>query len=993
MVSTSCIAGKINQLITAERIKEAEDLFLQFRNKFGDDFYGEIQFNELTSDHPKFNEMKIDQRFNNKHIIDLCNKYDVPIMIGGDVHYLDKGDGDLQDAIINSKRQAKEGEEGFQIHARHLYYHDVSDYYDFDKKFGYNYGTDFLEKCFENSVKFSDKVNFEFETGKYHLPKININNGMTSDEYIEKVTWEGLVSNIEIERKYFPSDYTNEEIDVLEKQTEYELKVLKEMGLSDYMLMVYDIIKFEKENDIYVGAGRGCFLPNSKVTLFNNSKLEIKYIQKGDKILNHFSGFGIVSNKFIYNIEEEIIELQFDNGKIITCTKDHEIYTHNRSWVKACEINNLDFIVDLDYSIVKILNKRFYNYKGLVYDLEIQSEKNDHSYNIENIVVHNSAAGSVVAWALGITGLNPLKHGLMFERFVNPNRKQMADIDWDTEQGGREKILEYLVKTYGREAVSNVVTYGTYGPKSALSDMSRGLRKDTGHDTILMRKITKLPEIDDANNLIDYFNTISKNNNDPEISDWIAGNQDTIKFANKLVGQMKSIGTHAGGIVITPGPIYDFLPVTRGNGNLVTAFSEADGSSKDLSELGILKLDVLGLKTMNILKECVKKIFIDKDIDIKEKLFHLPLDDKKMIDYFSTGNNYGIFQMDRSAMFTSKFKSDGGQVDSFEDIVAINAMNRPGPLEKFLPKYGYWKAIDKGKVKLSEEELRVINKERYPFPFMEKILSSTYGAALYQEQIMQIFCELTGMNFGESDSFRRAIAWKPDNPKYYTVKGYFDRLEEAMKQKGYNDEDKEFLLKYLRDASGYNFNRSHSLAYSYISWQTLYLKVYYPAYFYSAMLNIEDKEDKIQEIIEDAKKNAIKILPLSIAKSEYNCKAASDDSIRLGYKLIRGCGDAVKDEIEQFEMHKCNSIEEILQKPFKKINKSVLDNLIKLGCFDEFGIDRDMIELLKSLYKEPKIEKWFTRKKGIGEEKNMPEILSDNFEKSIVILSLVLLDV
>lgn len=950
----------------------------------------------------------------------------------------------------------------------------------------------------------------------------------------------------------------------------------------------------------------------------------------------------------------------------------------------------------------------------------------------------------------------------------------MADIDWDSEQGARDKILEYLVATYGREAVCNVVTYGTYGPKSALSDMSRGLRKDTGHDTILMRKINKLPELDDAEDLVGYFNNIKRLNTDPEINSWIAGNQDTIGFANKLVGQMKSIGVHAGGIVVTPGPIYDYIPVTKGSGNLVTAFSEADGSSKDLSELGILKLDVLGLKTLNVLKECVERIQIDKGIDLKEKIFHLPLDDKKMIDYFSSGNNYGIFQMDRSAMFTSQFRRDGGEVDSFEDIVAINAMNRPGPLEKFLPKYGFWKAIDQKKVELSKEEIEEVDKERYPFPFMKGILSSTFGTCLYQdeliynpkngsfkkikdivdgdfvfskidnsyklsknkktlsngikevftyklktgytinvtadhvidtvygemeiqkafdsnipllipkkldvydikekinnerarliglmiadgcmkgsnlgltnsntvlldnfesligcefpeckivkrkmpnrksvyfysvsgvkrkintfndfiikiglkhkgskdkfipldifssadevklhvlsglwdgdggvnkikayyktvserlafdivtlcrqlgmlpiiycnkniyqidlrrvdyerfvsfmsltykkvlpnykrelfncfpmkyvdnliretgktrrqffisigvtkkapgtyyngnmldkiinklggndiydncysipivssksmglqpvydlsiecspwfvagyagitvhnclyqEQIMQIVCELTGMNFGEADSFRRAIAWKKDNPKYHTVSKYFDMVESSMLEKGYNEQDKEYFLKYLKDASGYNFNRSHSVCYSYISWQTLYFKVYYPAYFYSAMLNIEDKEDKIQEIIDDAKKNAIRILPLSISKSEYLCRAADDESIQLGYKLIRGCGDAVEDEIKTLEMHKCTTIDEIMQKPFKKINKTVLDNLIRLGCFDEFGIDRGMIEILKTLYKEPKIEKWFTRKRSPGEEKTMPEILSESFDTSIV---------
>ena len=243
LVTSSCIASKFHQLITGGREKDAEELFKQFLNKFGDDFYGEIQFNELN-DKLKFG---IDQRSNNQIIIDLCKKYDVPIVIGGDVHYLEKDEAELQDAVINSKVQAKEGEEAFQIHARHLYYHDVSDYYDFNIKFGYNYETKFLEECFENSVKFSEKVDFKFETGVQHVPKIKIGDKDPKD-YIEEKTWEGLGNRIEVDRKYFPDSYKNEDIEKLEKQAEFELKVINNLGLNDYLLVVYDIIKWSKAN-------------------------------------------------------------------------------------------------------------------------------------------------------------------------------------------------------------------------------------------------------------------------------------------------------------------------------------------------------------------------------------------------------------------------------------------------------------------------------------------------------------------------------------------------------------------------------------------------------------------------------------------------------------------------------------------------------------------------------------------------------------------------
>ena len=1035
---------------------------------------------------------------------------------------------------------------------------------------------------------------------------------------------------------------------------------------------------------------------------------------------------------------------------------------------------------------MKLKNKKYFHYKGQVHDLEIQSEHNDHSYNIENIVVHNSAAGSIVAYAIGITDLCPVEYNLLFERFINPERKVMADIDWDSDTTGRDKVVEYLIETYGRDCVSNVATFGTYSPKSALKDMSRGLRKTPETEAILNKKICKMPELAEegvnkwkpkSGELIAFFEETYKNTNDPEIKMWINDNRDTIRLSDKLQGQMKSIGTHAGGVVVTPEPIYNFVPVMKNDKKLVTAFREADGSSKDLGELGVLKLDVLGLRTLDIFNDCIKNIKQDKGIDLSEKIRYLTTDDKNLIKYFSSGNNYGIFQMDRSAMFTSQFKRDGAEVDSFEDIVAINAMNRPGPLETFLPKYGYWKAIDKGKIVLTSEELKEVDAERYPFEFMRKALSLTYGCLdkdekvyipslgyyvpikdvvndldvfskngdfyqvaknnltiyrgindiykytfktgytlnvtkdhkintvygemeigqafekgisvilpkkldyfvqdgymsdyksgieamlfglmladgnfkstnivltnssnvilewfeknveylfpeckikkyhkknntfdyvvsgnikrinpfmnqlkemglqgkgsrnkfipkkffkssernklhllaglwdgdggvtnehayyktkskqlaedivlicrqlgmlpiikfykdntysitldllnyarfaqymlldykkpvrfthpyynqidkefiqekikekfgserfyykshnlkrknsgsfykdqnelsnlceklgikeffdnnyfvkiqkeefvkrdevydlnidgepwfvagqggilvhnclLFQEQFMQMVCDASDFNFGEADSFRRGIAWRKDHPKYHTVAAYYERLEKGMLEKGYSKEDADKFVEYCRKFMGYSFNKSHSVVYSYITWQTLYFKHYYPAYFYAAMLNGEDKEDKIQEIIEDAKKNTIEILPLSIAKSQFFNKPETDTSIRLGYKLIRGMGDAVEAELIELQMHKCTTIDEIMQKPFKKINKTALDNLIKLGCFDEFGVERELIEKLKNMYKEPKIEKWFSRKRSPAEEKTMPECLSEAFEPSMV---------
>lgn len=623
---------------------------------------------------------------------------------------------------------------------------------------------------------------------------------------------------------------------------------------------------------------------------------------------------------------------------------------------------------------MKLKSKKYFNYKGKVHDLQVSTE--DHSYNVEGIVVHNSAAASCVAWGLGITGLNPIEHGLIFERFINPQRKVMADIDWDSEQGAREKILEYLISVYGRESVCSVPTFGTYGPKSGLQAMSRGLRKDTGHDTILMRKITKLDGLEDTEDLIKFFKEVREKTVDADILSWIDSNEDTISFAQRLQGQITNLGTHAGGIVVTPGPVYNYMPVTKSSSNLVAAYKEADGSAKQLSELGILKLDVLGLKTLNILKECVEKIKADTGEDLSEKIYHLDLKDKVVLDSFATGNNFGIFQMERSKMFT-----DLMTVDSFSDIVAINAMNRPGPLEKYLKKYGYWKDIDTGVIKLSKEKLEEVNKERYPFPFMEASLKGTYGCLLYQEQFMQLIVSMTGMTFGEADSFRRAIAWKEDNPKYYTVKGYFDSLENSMIAKGYTKDDVEAFLKYCRDFMGYSFNVAHSTTYAYIAFQTLYFKVYYPAYFYSAMINIANNIEAIQQIISDAKANGIKILSQSVKESEYMTRATDIHTIRLGFGMIQGMGEST---IEDFNsMRKFNSLNELLGNKFKKINKTQFQNMIDIGAFDDYKIPRETVTLLKDLFQDEKIEDWFTRKRQTLRLETLPKTLSAMFDPEV----------
>ncbi len=538
----------------------------------------------------------------------------------------------------------------------------------------------------------------------------------------------------------------------------------------------------------------------------------------------------------------------------------------------------------------------------------------------------------------------------------------------DIMQGGREVLREYLENKYGKESVYGVMTQGVYQIKSALQDVSRGLGLDTSLTSTLMREISNLPDIESAVNIRDYFDKLVKETALTEsVYQWIEDNEKTIYWADKLLGLTKSVGTHAGGIVIAPGPIYNYIPVTRARKEVVTAFRESDGSGHDLSDLGLLKCDILGLKTLNVIRGCIDDIKKDKGIDITDTLENLDLKDPKLFEKFNKGNNVGIFQLDGN---TVDHLIKTIKPDCFDDIVAINAINRPGPLETFSKVYGQWKHWEKeGNV----EELEKIEKDRYPLEFMKSVLSRTYGCLLFQEEMMLMVCEAGGFNMGEADSFRRALGWRKDHPKYYTVEHLFKKLEDGMSKKGYSQSDTELFLEYCRKFMGYSFNLSHAVCYSYTGMQTLWLKTYYPEYFYAHLLNVEDHAN-YQNIIADAIANGIKILFPTINKARYNFKA-EEKGVRIGFKALKGFGEAAQNELTEMDISKYNDIYEILALPFKKVNSAAFQCLIDTGAFDEFGIEREKIEIIRNLYKNPVIQKWFTREKGYLTLETMPECL------------------
>lgn len=843
VVTSGCAASMFNQLMIKGKENEAEEWFKRFVDTFGEDFIGEIQFNELND----VNKYGMDQFRMNDFIIRMCNKYDTKIIIGGDTHYATPEDAKLQDILIACQRR-KDGPadtanlESF-IHARHLFFHNSDHYFEFNKKFDYNYDNKFIEQCLQNSLDISNEINFDFDTETTNYPKFPVPNNITSENYLEDLAYKGLLKKMK-ERKENDEKFSDELIEKYEQQLEYELKVITDKKYTDYFLVFQDWTNWAKNQGFWLGPARG------------------------------------------------------------------------------------------------------------------------------------SAGGSLLAYALDITDLDPIKFNLYFERFLNPERSAKPDIDCDIEQGEREHVREYLENKYGKDSVFGVATYHLYHAKSAIQDISRGLGKDTSQTSTLMREVTKLPDFESQKDLTEYFQNIKLiSTTTSTVLQWIEENQDTIYWAQKVLGACKNIGTHAGGIIVTPGPVYDYIPVARGGGEIVTAFRESEGSAKDLSELGILKLDILGVKTLNVLKNSINDIKRDLNIDITNKVKFVDLEDPKLYEKFRKGNNIGVFQFADSKI-DGLIKSI--DPDCFEDVVAINAINRPGPLEHFAPVYGKWKRWEKEK---NTKELKAIENVRYPFEFMKEPLKQSYGCMLYQEQLMLMAVSAAGFTMGEADLLRRAITYRKDHPKYYTVKAIFDKLSDGMYKKGYSEADVETFLEYCRRFSGYSYNKAHALAYAYLAMQTIYLKVYYPEYFYANLLNVEIP-DNYQSVITDAVANGVNVLPVSINKSKIKF-TIENKSIRVGFIALKGLGEKAAEELEMLNLSQYNNVSDVLTLPYKKANSKAFQCLIDVGAFDEFNIPREKVESIRNLYKDSKLEKWFTRKRNPLEIKTLPECLKQ-FPENII---------
>lgn len=528
-----------------------------------------------------------------------------------------------------------------------------------------------------------------------------------------------------------------------------------------------------------------------------------------------------------------------------------------------------------------------------------------------------SAAGSIVAYVLEITDLDPIRHNLLFERFLNPERISMPDVDIDFCIERRSEVIDYVSKKYGADKVCQIVTFGTFAAKAALKGVARVFNIPFAESNKLSALIPSNPgaKIEDA--LQEGMELRNLYDSDPEI-------KKLVDMAKSIEGIKNNIGMHAAGIIISHKPLNEIVPVQPSKeGIIITEYPMAD-----LEKLGLLKMDFLGLRNLTIISKTLKMIKQRHGIEID--INNIPLDDKKTYKMLTDGKTSGVFQLESSGM--TKLVRDL-KPSVFEDLGALVALFRPGPLES-------------GMVTGFVERKHGRQKITYAHPLLEPILKDTYGTIVYQEQIMQIFQTLAGYSLGQADMVRRMMGKK--------------KIEEMAKQKelfiegagknGMNAKNSTELFEQIEKFAEYCFNRSHSAAYAFVAYQTAYLKTHYTVEYLSALLSsVASDQDKTQAYIEEALKYGIKVLPPDINKS-YAEFTPDEKNIRFGLVSIKQVGEVVVESIikEREENGPFESIYDFCKRVDSKCsNKRVMEGLIKSGAFS--NIEKSRKQLLENL--------------------------------------------
>ncbi len=564
-----------------------------------------------------------------------------------------------------------------------------------------------------------------------------------------------------------------------------------------------------------------------------------------------------------------------------------------------------------------------------------------------------SAAGSIVAYVLRITNIDPIKYDLLFERFLNPERVSMPDIDVDFCYERREKVIDHVVNKYGKDNVAQIITFGTLAARGVIRDVGRVLDLPYKECDRIAKMVPQ-----------DLGITLKKALTSPDLK-YEYENNDTVKYlidmSMRLEGLSRHSSTHAAGVLIAAKNVDEYVPLSRNpDGTIVTQFGMVT-----LEELGLLKMDFLGLRTLTVIKNAVDQI--EANHGTKIDIDRLDEDDKEIFDMISRGDTEGVFQLESAGM-TSFMKEL--RPESMDDIIAGISLYRPGPMD-FIPRYVRGKH-NKNEVTYECEELK-------------PILESTYGCIVYQEQVMQIVQSLAGYTLGRADLVRRAMSKKKADVMLKERQNFvYGNEAEGVRGcvgNGISEAVANCIFDEMVDFASYAFNKSHAACYAVIGYQTAWLKHYYPAEFMAALMtSVMDMTDKVSSYIVTSKNMGLKLLPLDINKCEYAFKADKDGNIFFGLSAIKGVGrSVVEDIVEERERNgEYKDFQEFIDRMPRSANRKVVENLIKAGAFDSMpGNRRQKLRVLDKLIDDAQERK----KNGLQGQMSLFDLEDDDKKK------------
>ena len=749
---SACLAGAVPQYLMREDYEGAKEYALKLSEIFGEgNFYLELQDHGIDEQRPV-----------NQGVQRLARETGLPLVVTNDAHYLRRADAKMQDVLLCIQTgKTVDDQNRMKFQTEEFYVKSEEELKELFPG---------LEEAFENTAKIADRCNLEFTFHEYHLPAFPVPEGYTNEGYFRELCYNGF-------RERYP-DPPKEYADRLE----YEIGVISSMGYVNYYLIVWDFIRYAKEQGIPVGPGRG------------------------------------------------------------------------------------------------------------------------------------SGAGSIAAYCMHITEVDPMKYSLIFERFLNPERVSMPDFDTDFCQERRPEVIEYVMRKYGTDHVAQIATFGTMAARGAIRDVGRALNFTYAETDVVAKLVPGTPHITLKEAMEVSPKLKEMYDGDPRV-------KTLIDTARSLEGMPRNSSTHAAGVVITAQPVCSYVPLSCNDDTIVTQYTMTT-----IEELGLLKMDFLGLRNLTVIDDAEKEIRkINPDFSIKT----IPDDDSATFAMLAEGKTQGVFQLESAGMTGVCVNM---KPSSIEDITAIVALYRPGPMDS-IPRFIANK-MDSSKV-------------TYKTPMLEPILKVTYGCIVYQEQVIEIFRSLGGYTMGQADNIRRAISKKKmkvieaerkvfvyGDPAQNIPGCIGHGIPEAVAQSIYDE---------IVDFANYAFNKAHAVCYAIVSYQTAYLKCHYPRQYMAALMtSVLDSATKIAGYIAECKELGIPVLPPDLNHSEDHF-TVEGDAIRFGLGAVKNVGIGLIRSMvkKRQEGGPFQSLEDFIERMGEgELNKRAVENFIKCGAADCFGNHR-----------------------------------------------------